>query len=404
AMAGGAAAGPVHLLRQPHQPSRYRGDLVGAGAAPARHRAPRGRARLLGQAGPARLAVGPGSSRHPDRPAARIARCRPAGAGARCTRPGRLAGPVSRRHPQQRAAAAEVQGRPVQAGQCVSARRAGAGLPRHAASQPAQGRTAAPAAAAVLQRQLRRAAGAVARRKLRRFPRARPRRGGGDGMSPQTRMLYVFSGIVALLLVASIIGWLLSRRGPDGGGAGVRNLNARVRAWWGMVGVLGACFAIGPVATLVVFAFISFFALREFITLTPTRAGDHLPLVAAFYLLIPIQYWLIFDQWYGLFAIFIPVYAFLALPVLAVFGGDTTDFLERSTKVQWGVMVAIYCISHAPALVILRPGVEGQLLLLYLMLVVQISDVMQYVFGKLLGRRKLAPVVSPSKTVEGLVG
>ena len=226
-------------------------------------------------------------------------------------------------------------------------------------------------------------------------------------MSPQTKMIYVFSGIIALLVVASITGWLLSRRGPDGGGGTVRNLNARVRAWWGMVGVLAACFAIGPVATLVVFAFISFFALREFITLTPTRAGDHLPLVAAFYLLIPVQYWLIFDQWYGLFAIFIPVYAFLALPVLAVFGGDTTDFLERSTKIQWGVMIAIYCISHAPALMILHPDAPagtGQLLLLYLMLVVQISDVMQYVFGKLLGRHRLAPTVSPSKTVEGFLG
>ena len=226
-------------------------------------------------------------------------------------------------------------------------------------------------------------------------------------MSPQAKMLWVFGGIVGVLLVASVVGWLLSRRGPDGGGATVQNLNARVRAWWGMVAVLGACFAIGPVATLVVFAFISFFALREFITLTPTRAGDHLPLVAAFYLLIPIQYWLIHDQWYGLFAIFIPVYAFLALPVLAVFGGDTTDFLARSTKIQWGVMVAIYCISHAPALMILQPDAPagtGQLLLLYLMLVVQISDVMQYVFGKLFGRRRLAPQVSPSKTVEGLLG
>ncbi|MGJ4804019.1 phosphatidate cytidylyltransferase [Luteimonas sp. SDU82] len=226
-------------------------------------------------------------------------------------------------------------------------------------------------------------------------------------MSPQTKMLWVFGGIVALLLVASVAGWLLSRRGPEGGNATVQNLNARVRAWWGMVAVLAICFGIGPVATLVVFAGISFFALREFITLTPTRAGDHLPLVAAFYLLIPVQYWLIFDQWYGLFAIFIPVYAFLALPVLAVFGGDTTDFLARSTKIQWGVMIAIYCISHAPALMILHPDAPagtGQLLLLYLMLVVQISDVMQYVFGKLFGRRKLAPQVSPSKTVEGLVG
>lgn len=116
---------------------------------------------------------------------------------------------------------------------------------------------------------------------------------------------------------------------------------------------------------------------------------------------------LIWDAWYGLFAIFIPVYAFLALPALAVLGGDTDDFLARTTKIQWGVMVTVYCISHAPALLILDlRDFEGQgaLLLLYLMLVVQISDVMQYVFGMLFGRHKLAPTVSPSKTVEGLVG
>src|SRR5690606_5338504 len=119
------------------------------------------------------------------------------------------------------------------------------------------------------------------------------------------------------------------------------------------------------------------------------------------------QYWLIHDQWYGLFAIFLPVYAFLALPALAAFGGATGQVLERTTKIQGGVMIAIYCIGQAPALLILDlRGYEGQgpLLLLYLMLVVQISDVMQYVFGKLFGRHKLAPTVSPSKTIEGLIG
>lgn len=225
-------------------------------------------------------------------------------------------------------------------------------------------------------------------------------------MTAQQKLMGVFGGIVALLLLASMVGALLAWR-TSGRSETVRNLNARIRAWWGMVAVLGLTFWLGPTANLIVFAVISFFALREFITLTPTRAADHLPLVAAFYVLIPMQYWLIHDQWYGLFAIFIPVYAFLALPALAVLAGDTTDFLERTTKIQWGVMLAIYCISHAPALLILDlQGFEGQnpLLLLYLMLVVQISDVMQYVFGKLFGRRKLAPTVSPSKTWEGLVG
>lgn len=225
-------------------------------------------------------------------------------------------------------------------------------------------------------------------------------------MNAPGKMAWVFGGVVALLSLASGVGWRLHRR-PGGGGPAVLNLNARLRAWWVMVAVLGASFWLGPAASLALFAAVSFFALREFITLTPTRAGDHLPLAVAFYVLIPAQYWLIWDGWYGLFAVFIPVYAFLALPALAALGGDTGEFLERTTKVQWGVMIAVYCVSHAPALLMLEPrghAGRGPLLLLYLVLVVQISDVMQYVVGKLFGRRKLAPALSPSKTVEGLVG
>ncbi|WP_440222274.1 phosphatidate cytidylyltransferase [Dokdonella sp. MW10] len=215
---------------------------------------------------------------------------------------------------------------------------------------------------------------------------------------------WVIGGVIALLVVASTIGAVLGRSRP---GATVDNLNARINAWWVMVAVLCACFLLGRVATLVLFALASFLALREFITLTPTRRGDHLPLCLCFYVAIPLQYGLIGNDWYGLFVILIPVYGFLLLPAVSAMAGDTEHFLERTTKIQWGLMLTVYCISHAPALLLLRiPGYEGQnlLLLLYLLLVVQISDVLQYVFGKLFGRHALAPSVSPSKTVEGLVG
>lgn len=216
---------------------------------------------------------------------------------------------------------------------------------------------------------------------------------------------WVMGGIVALLLLASTIGTVLARRRP--GNDVIANLNARIAAWWWMVAVLAVCFLLGPTATLVVFAASSFLALREFVTLTPTRRGDHGVLVLCFYVAVPLQYWLIGTGWYGLFAILIPVYGFVLLPALAALAGDTEQFLERTTKIQWGLMLTVYCISHAPALLMLEiPGYEGRnlLLLLYLLLVVQISDVLQYVAGKLFGRRKLAPQVSPSKTVEGLVG
>lgn len=113
-----------------------------------------------------------------------------------------------------------------------------------------------------------------------------------------------------------------------------------------------------------------------------------------FYVAIPLQYWLIGTDWYGLFSICIPVYAFLLLPAVSALSGDTTDFLARSAKVQWGLMLTVYCLSHAPALMLLQiPGYEGQslMLLLYLLLVVQLSDVLQYVFGKLFGKHLLAP-------------
>lgn len=215
---------------------------------------------------------------------------------------------------------------------------------------------------------------------------------------------WVIGGIFAFLGVASAIGWWLGKRTPS---PSIDNLNARIKAWWIMVVVLGVCFVSGKVATLILCAVLSFLALREFITLTPTQKGDHLALCLCFYIAIPVQYYLIGIEWYGLFVIFIPVYGFLLLPAITALAGDTSNFLERSTKIQWGLMLTVFCLSHAPALMLLNiPGYEGQnlMLLFYLLLIVQMSDVLQYVFGKLFGKRLLAPQVSPSKTVEGLIG
>jgi phosphatidate cytidylyltransferase len=121
---------------------------------------------------------------------------------------------------------------------------------------------------------------------------------------------------------------------------------------------------------------------------------------------VPVQYWLIGIDWYVLLSIFIPVYVFLMLPALSAMAGDTTDFLARNAKLQWGLMLTVFAISHAPALLLdfSGYGLPNALLLLYLMIVVQISDVFQYVFGKLFGRTRLSPAISPSKTGEGLVG
>lgn len=221
-------------------------------------------------------------------------------------------------------------------------------------------------------------------------------------------LLILLGAIAALLLIASSVGMLLDRRVQSADGRlVVANLNARIRAWWVMTAVFCLALATGGIGSVILFALTSFIALRELITLTPTRRGDHRALFWAFFVFLPFQYYLVGIQWYGMFAIFIPVYAFLFLPLRSVLAGDTEDFLARTAKIQWGLMIAVYCVSHAPALLMLEiPGFEGQnaKLLLFLIIVVQLSDVFQYVFGKTLGKHRIVPTVSPNKTWEGTIG
>ncbi|TMH62123.1 MAG: phosphatidate cytidylyltransferase [Betaproteobacteria bacterium] len=227
-------------------------------------------------------------------------------------------------------------------------------------------------------------------------------------MTAPQETLAIFASIGATLVLASVVGFLLKRRrAPDQPHGAIDNLNARIRAWWVMVLVIGLAFVFGRAGVIVLFLFVSFFALREFMSLTYTRRGDHDALATSFFIVLPLQYWFVWSGWYGLYSIFIPVYAFLVLPILSALSGDTMRFLERAAKVQWGLMVCVFCISHVPALLTLDiPGFEGRnlLLIVFLVLVVQSSDVLQYIWGKLFGRHRFAPDVSPSKTLEGLIG
>lgn len=227
-------------------------------------------------------------------------------------------------------------------------------------------------------------------------------------MNVDREFLWLGGGVLLLLIVSSLVGWLLARRGGDERKrATIANLNARTRAWWVMVAVFGVALAVGRNGAVVLFGLLSFLALREFITLTPTRAGDHRTLFWAFFVITPLQYALIAADWYGLFSILIPVYAFLFVPLRNALAGDCERFLERTAKIQWALMVCVYCVSHAPALLTLKiPGHEGSgaKLLFFLVLVAQLSDVLQYIWGKTLGRRPIAPTVSPNKTWAGFVG
>ncbi|MDI1250254.1 MAG: phosphatidate cytidylyltransferase [Lacunisphaera sp.] len=220
-------------------------------------------------------------------------------------------------------------------------------------------------------------------------------------------LIWLSSGIVGLLALSSVITFILKRRAGGGASKVVANLDARVKAWWIMVAIFGAALAAGWLGAVVLFGLVSFFALREFITLTPTRAGDHRTLFWAFFVVTPLQYYLVAMEWYGLFTILIPVYAFILVPTRSALAGDSEHFLERTAKIQWALMICVYCISHVPALLTLRiPGYEGQnaKLLFFFVLVVQLSDVLQYVWGKLMGRHAIVPTISPNKTVEGFWG
>lgn len=225
---------------------------------------------------------------------------------------------------------------------------------------------------------------------------------------PHPDLVAVLAGLLGVLVVASAIGYALERRlSPDGSHAVVENLNHRIRAWWVMVVLMGLALIGGKAGVTLLFAFCSFAAFREFITLTTTHRADHWALAVAFFVVLPLQYYLIWIDWYGLFSILIPVYAFLLMPIIAALRGDTDDFLVRIAEVQWALMICVFCTSHVPALLSLDiPGFEGRnvLLIAYLVIVVQMSDVLQYVWGKLLGRTRIAPNLSPSKTVEGFVG
>ena len=216
----------------------------------------------------------------------------------------------------------------------------------------------------------------------------------------------LFGGLIITLIIASSIGYGLKFKvGFSTPHAVIDNLNARINAWWVMILIIFAAAALGFYGVIGLFFVISFMALREFLSLLYIRRGDHL--AACFYVILPLQYFLVAIDWFSMFTIFIPVYGFLFLPILSALLGDTAHFLDRSTKVQWALMISVFCISHIPAILTLDiEGFEDKklLLMIFLILVVQSSDVLQYVWGKLFGKHKIAPKLSPSKTVEGFVG
>ncbi|WP_442765195.1 phosphatidate cytidylyltransferase [Sulfurospirillum cavolei] len=209
----------------------------------------------------------------------------------------------------------------------------------------------------------------------------------------------VIGVILGLLLLATLVVRVFFRTSTE--------LKDRVQSWW----IIVLAFVVGAMLHTTVamffFALISYLALKEYFTLIPTRRTDRRIIFYA-YLSIVIQYWFAGIQWYGMFIIWIPVYLFLLLPFRQVLIGDTKGFLEHTSRVQWGLMMFVFGLSHIAYMMTLPTlnghDVGGKELVLYVVLLTELNDILQYLWGKTLGKHKIIPKVSPNKTVEGFLG
>ncbi|MBN3860507.1 phosphatidate cytidylyltransferase [Neisseriaceae bacterium PsAf] len=186
----------------------------------------------------------------------------------------------------------------------------------------------------------------------------------------------------------------------------IDNLIDRINAWWVMIIVLIICFTLGRSVTILLFFFVSFIALREVLNVVNSRRNDYYVLFTAFYILLPVQYILVAVYSISLFSLFLPVFSFFLIAILTCFTQDTKQFFARISEFHFSIMIAVFAISHVPALLNIEiENFDRNFdLMIFLLAVVQFSDIMQYIFGKLLGKHKIAPNLSPSKTVEGLIG
>ena len=226
-------------------------------------------------------------------------------------------------------------------------------------------------------------------------------------LSPSQQIGAMFVLVFGLLLLASLTLFLLSMREHDDGLAQqnhrerMQNLSGLLRTSWSLIFVFWVAWLASDISRLLLFALGSFFALREFLTLSPTRQGDHRSLVLAFFVVLPLQYFLVGTEHFNLFTVFIPVYVFLALPVASALANDPVRFLERNAKLQWGIMVCIYGMSHVPALMLLdfpHYDKKNAFLLLFLVLVVQTCMVTQHLVARHRPRPPDAPQISQSFT------
>ncbi len=216
----------------------------------------------------------------------------------------------------------------------------------------------------------------------------------------------LFVIVFGILLLASIVAVFLSMREGkqtadwESGAGDYNNFDGILRTSWFMMLVFWLGWLAGEWVALSLFGLVSFLSLREFMTLSPTRRGDHRSLIGAFFIVLPAQYWLLGSEHMRLFTVFIPVYVFLAIPVASALANDPKGFLERNAKLQWGIMVCVYGMSHVPALLQLKfqrfNNNKNAFLIFFLVLVVQTCMVTQHLASRRLRRPPVAPLVSQS--------
>ncbi|PRY78181.1 phosphatidate cytidylyltransferase [Yoonia maritima] len=218
-------------------------------------------------------------------------------------------------------------------------------------------------------------------------------------------ILLLAFGSFGILIALTFLGEVLrARQEPGTQNPVLETYMTRIQSWWGMVAFVGTALLVGKLGVMVLFAFCSFAALREFLTLTTKAQADHISLALAFFVVLPLQYVFVGMGWTGMYTVFIPVYAFLLLPIVSALRGNSEKFLIRVAETQWGLMIAVFCVSHVPALINLEVTANSDravLMIAFLVMVVQFGDLLEYFFGRRIGRRKIAPGLSP-KTWEGV--
>jgi phosphatidate cytidylyltransferase len=219
-------------------------------------------------------------------------------------------------------------------------------------------------------------------------------------LSPSQQVGLLFVLLFGLLTAVSVYALVITlRERPDGDprALAINDFNGVLQTSWVMATVFWVGWALGETVATVLFGFVAFFALREFITLSPTRQGDHRSLVLAFFVVLPVQFALVINRNFDLVTVFIPVYVFLAIPVVSALANDPERFLERNAKLQWGIMVCVYGISHVPALLLLKfPNYQGKqaFLVFFLVFVVQSCMLVQYLVDNKFKRKPIAPKIS----------